>query len=47
MLNNWIDMPEGEDFSSFAAGVYGYDVARYMGIVPDVKYDLSYSVRDP
>ena len=34
LLDEWIDMPDGENFSSFEAGKVAFSVASYMGIVP-------------
>ena len=39
-------MPGGEALSSYQAGRWAYDLARYMGIVPDVVHELSSSDRD-
>ena len=37
LLDEWIDMPDGEPFSSFVAGQVAFSVASYMGIVPEAQ----------
>ena len=37
LLDEWIDMPDGETYSSFVAGEVAFSVASYMGIVPEAQ----------
>ena len=37
LIDEWIDMPDGEPYSSFVAGKVAFSVASYMGIVPQAQ----------
>jgi hypothetical protein len=46
LLDEWIDMPDGENFSSFEAGKVAFSVASYMGIVPGAQQLSSYDYNE-